>query len=55
MARPEVIDGIPYVTIGSLVEEGRPAGTFAEVTLEPNGRLGVQVAGGLPRGFQHGG
>jgi hypothetical protein len=43
----EVIDGIPYVTVGSLVEVrlsgGAPAGGFAEVALEDGGRLVVEV------------
>ncbi len=48
----QVLDGIPYVTVGSLVEVrltgGRPAGSFAEITLERSGRLAVEVRGALP-------
>ncbi len=54
----EGIDGIPYVTIGSLVEVrlsgGRPAGGFAEVTLEDGGHLRVEVRGALPLSYAHG-
>ena len=54
----EAIDGIPYVTIGSLVEVrlsgGQPAGGFAEVALEDGGRLVVDVRGALPLHYTHG-
>ena len=53
----EVIDGIPYVTVGSLVEVrltgGVPSGGFAEVVLEDDGRLRVDVRGRLPMRFEH--
>jgi 3',5'-cyclic-AMP phosphodiesterase len=54
----EVIDGIPYVTVGSLVEVrlsgGAPAGGLAGVTLEDGGRLVVEVRGALPLRYAHG-
>jgi 3',5'-cyclic AMP phosphodiesterase CpdA len=53
----EVIDGIPYITVGSLVEMrltgGQPAGGYAEVTVEDGGRLRVEVRGRLPMSFVH--
>lgn len=52
-----VVDGIPYVTIGSLVETrltgGQPSGGFAEVTVEQTGRIAVEVRGRLPMTYVH--
>jgi len=53
----EVIDGIPYITIGSLVDggltDGRPASAFAEVTLDEGVRVSVEVRGELPMSFSY--
>lgn len=52
--RATVINGIPYVTVGSLVDGGftggRPCGTFSEVTIDASG-IDVRVAGLLPVRF----
>jgi 3',5'-cyclic AMP phosphodiesterase CpdA len=53
--RATVLNGIPYVTLGSLVDSGftngRPAGTFASVTVRGQ-TIDVQVAGLLPDQFR---
>lgn len=53
----EVIDAVPYITVGSLIEThltgGRPSGAFAEVTLEDTGRVVVEVRGSLPMQFEY--
>jgi len=53
--RVTTIAGIPYVTLGSLVDggftQGRPCGTFAAVTVRPR-EIDVEVAGLLPDRFQ---
>ena len=50
-----VMDGIPYVTVASLVccglTNGKPGGCFAEVTVEEDRRLQVEVRGLLPMKF----
>ncbi len=55
--RATMINGIPYVTIGSIVDggftKGRPCGAFAEVTVD-GGTVGVRVAGLLPDRFEFG-
>lgn len=53
----EVIDGIPYITVHSLVDcsltAGRAAGGFSELLLEEGARVEVTVRGGLPMAFAH--
>lgn len=53
----EVIEGIPYTTVESLVDcgltHGQPAGGFSEVLLEEGGRVEVRVRGGLPMEFTY--
>jgi len=53
--RTTAINGIPYVTLGSLVDggftHGRPCGTFAQVTVQGK-TTDVQVAGLLPDQFR---
>lgn len=53
----EIIDGIPYATIESLVDGGltggRPAGGFAELVLEENGNIALEVRGELPMSFSY--
>lgn len=53
----EVIEGIPYLTVASLVDcsftEGQPAGAFSEVLLAEGGRVEVTVRGGLPMSFTY--
>lgn len=53
----EVLDGIPYITVASLVDSnftnGQPAGGFSEVLLEEGGRVEVKVRGGLPMEFTY--
>jgi len=47
----EVIDGIPYITVMSLVDAGItqiPAGCFAEVTLSGRGEVEISVGGRWP-------
>ena len=52
-----VIDGIPYITVESLVccgmTNGQPAGAFTEVIVEETGRVQVEVRGALPMTFTH--
>lgn len=57
--RVTTINGIPYMTLGSLVDggftRGRPCGTFAAVTVHNNHRgaaIDVDVAGLLPDQFR---
>ena len=53
--RATELNGIPYVTLGSLVDggftNGRPSGTFASVTVEGK-TIDVRVAGLLPDQFR---
>jgi len=55
----EVVDGIPYITVESLVDSrnpgliGQPAGGFAEVIVEETGRVDVEVQGLLPMMFAY--
>lgn len=53
--RATTVNGIPYVTIGSLVSSGftngRPAGTFASVTVRGT-TIDVDVAGLMPDSFR---
>jgi 3',5'-cyclic AMP phosphodiesterase CpdA len=53
----EVIDGIPYVTVESLVDggltDGNPAGGFTELVFEENGRIELEVRGKLPMSFTY--
>lgn len=53
--RTTALNGIPYVTLGSLVDggftNGRPAGTFASVTVQEK-TIDIQVAGLLPDQFR---
>ncbi len=53
--RTTEVNGIPYVTLGSLVSagftNGRPAGTFASVSVQDTA-IDVQVAGLLPDSFR---
>ena len=55
--RAAVINGIPYVTLGSLVDcaytGGRPAGTFAAVTIRGR-NVEVRVSGLQPEQFHFG-
>jgi 3',5'-cyclic AMP phosphodiesterase CpdA len=47
----EVIDGIPYITLMSLVDSkatGGPSGCFAEITLNDAGGVEVRIHGRLP-------
>jgi Icc protein len=47
----EIIDGIPYVTVMSLVDSkmtGGPSGCFAEITLTDAGAVEIRVRGRLP-------
>lgn len=50
----DVIDGIPYVTVMSLVDASvtdGPAGCYAEIALDEAGPIEVKVRGNLPMGF----
>lgn len=53
--RTTTVNGIPYVTLGSLVSagftNGRPSGTFALVTVE-GATIDIQVAGLVPDAFR---
>jgi len=53
----QVIDKIPYITVQSLVDcsltDGKPAGSYSEVTVEQNGHVGVEVRGRLPMSFRY--
>ncbi len=53
----QVLDGIPYLTVESLVccgmTGGEPAGGFTEVVLEEAGSLQVTVRGRLPMIFSY--
>jgi Icc protein len=53
--RATTVNGIPYVTLGSLVDggftHGQPCGAFAAVTVEGNA-IDIQVAGLLPDQFR---
>jgi 3',5'-cyclic-AMP phosphodiesterase len=53
--RATVLNGIPYVTLGSLVDagftNGRPCGAFAAVTIQGK-TIDVQVSGLLPDRFR---
>jgi Icc protein len=52
-----VLDGIPYLTLGSLVETtltgGAPAGTTAEVEVGEAGEVRVEVRGRLPASLRY--
>lgn len=53
----ETIDGIPYVTIESLVDggltDGHPCGCFTELVLEKDGDFSLNVRGDLPMSFSY--
>lgn len=53
----EVIDGIPYITVASLVDcsftNRQPAGAFSEVLLGESGRVEVTVRCDLPMTFTY--
>jgi hypothetical protein len=52
-----VLDGVPYVTLGSVIETtltgGEPAGTTAEVEVDGPGELRVEIRGRLPLSFRY--
>ena len=51
-----VLDGIPYITVESLVccglTDGRPAGAFTEVLLAEKGDVEVTVRGAVPMTYR---
>ncbi len=53
----EVIDNVPYITVGSLVccglTGGAPGGCYAEVLVEEQGTVQVEVKGRLPAKFRY--